>query len=51
MQWQRFSAVLVVFCAIAIFNAGCAMMGPAPAKLSARVGDRIAEMHELHQLA
>lgn len=52
MQWQRFSAVLVVFCAIAIFNAGCgATIGPAPAKLSAGVGDRIAEMHELHQLA
>lgn len=52
MQWQRFSAVLVVFCAIAIFNAGCgATIGPAPAKLSAEVGDRISEMHELHQLA
>lgn len=52
MQWQRFSAVLVVFCAIAIFNAGCgATIGPAPAKLSAEVGDRIAEMQGLHQVA
>lgn len=51
MQWQRFSAVLVVFCAIVIFNVGCATMGPAPAKLSAEVGDRISEMQGLHQLA
>ena len=52
MQWQRFSAVLVVFCAIAIFNAGCgATIGEAPAKLSAEVGDRISEMQGLHQLA
>lgn len=50
MQWQRFSAVLVVFCVIAIFNAGCATMGPDAAKLSMEVGTRVAEMQGVHQL-
>lgn len=52
MLAQRFSVVFVVLCAIAVFNGGCgATIGPAPAKLSAEVGDRISEMQGVHQLA
>lgn len=50
MQRQRFPAVLVVFCAIVIFNVGCATMGSDTAKLSMEVGSRIAEMQGVHQL-
>lgn len=50
MIWQRFPAVLVVFCVIVIFNVGCATMGPDAAKLSMEVGTRVAEMQGVHQL-
>lgn len=50
MIWQRFPAVVVVFCVIAIFNVGCATIGPDAAKLSIEVGTRVAEMQGVHQL-
>lgn len=47
-------AHVVPTCIVAVlllFATGCATVGPVPATLSAEVGDRIAEMQGLHQLA
>lgn len=45
----KHSMAVVCICFIALSLAsGCATIGPAPAKLSAEVGDRMAEMQGLH---
>lgn len=53
MLTKRFNAVLLILGAISIFTVGCGSkaIGPSAVKLSVELGDRISEMHAIHQLA